>query len=315
MNQSNQQFVGIDIAKGHLDVCIVPTRQRFQLAHDDTGLKELLQKLLEIRPALIVVEATGGYERRLAAELLAARLPVAVVNPARVRHFAKAHGKLAKNDRIDAANLALFAQDVRPAPREKSSEKQQKLKDLSTRRRQLVEMIVMESNRLEKGCGASVRQSITLTLSSLQEQRQQIDNQIAQLLRDDDQWNGKVELLQSVPGIGSVTAATLMAEMPELGEMNRHETAALAGLAPIDDDSGKWRGRRFIRGGRKSVRVVLHMATLAAVRCNPLIKPFYKRLMANGKGFRRTMVACARKLLILLNTLLKENRSWRPSPG
>jgi transposase len=315
MSQSKELFAGIDIAKGHLDVCIVPPRQDFHLEHNEQGLKELIARLLRIKPTLTVVEATGGYERRLAAELLQAGLAVSVVNPSRVRHFARAYGTLAKNDRIDAGNLASFAQSVRPAPREKSPQKQQELRDLAGRRRQLVEMIVMESNRLEKDPSLSVKESIARMMGLLQEQRQEIDNQIAELLRNDDEWNGKVERLQSVPGIGPVTAATLVAEMPELGEMNRHEVAALAGLAPFDDDSGNWHGRRFIRGGRQSVRVVLHMATLAAVRCNPLIRRFYERLTGKGKGFRRTMVACARKLLILLNTLLKENRSWRPLPG
>jgi len=315
MSQSNQSFVGIDIAKQHLDVCLLPERRGFQLSHDEKGLKELIAQLRRIKPTLIVVEATGGYERRLAAELCQAELPLSVVNPARVRHLAKGYGTLAKNDRIDAYNLALFAQVVRPAPQRKSSQKQAELNDLVGRRRQLVEMIVMESNRLEKLPGVSVRQSITRIMTLLQEQRREIDNQIAGHLRSDDEWNGKVRVLQSVPGVGPVTAATLVAEMPELGELNRHEIATLAGLAPFDDDSGRWHGRRFIRGGRRSVRVALHMATLTATRCNPLIRPFYERLIAKGKGFRRAMVACARKLLILLNTLVKEKRPWRPLPG
>jgi transposase len=313
MNQ--ESFVGIDVAKQHLDVCILPGRQSFQLPYGEVGLQQLVDQLRQIKPTLIVVEATGGYERRLAAELFDADLALAVVNPARVRHLAKGHGTLAKNDRIDAFNLALFAQIVRPAPGRKSSDKQVELNDLVARRRQLVMMIVMEHNRLETVVSSDVRQSIAQILKLLEEQRRQIDNKITEHLRSDDEWNGKVQTLTSVPGIGAVTAATLMAELPELGELNRRQIASLAGLAPFDQDSGTWHGRRFIRGGRKSVRVALHMATLTATRCNPLIRPFYLRLLASGKSFRCAMVACARKLLILLNTLLKEKRHWTPLPG
>jgi transposase len=315
MNHDKESFVGIDIAKQHLDVCVLPERRTFQLPYGDQGLKDLIDQLLPLKPTLIVVEATGGYERRLAAELLQAELTLAVVNPARVRHLAKGHGTMAKNDRIDAYNLALFAQIVRPVPRQKTSQKQAELNDLVVRRRQLVEMIVMESNRLEPLADGCVRQSVVTIANLLREQRQEIDSKIAERLQSDDQWNGKVQLLRSVPGVGAVTASTLMAELPELGQLNRRAIASLAGLAPFDHDSGGWHGRRFIHGGRKSVRVVLHMATLAATRCNPLIRAFYKHLIANGKSFRCAMVACARKLLILLNTLLKENRPWNPLPG
>jgi len=315
MNPNAESFVGIDIAKKHLDVCLLPQRRSFQLPHTEQGLADLITQMLQIKPTLIVVEATGGYERRLASELLAAGLTLAVVNPARVRHLAKGHGTLAKNDRIDAFNLAQFAQIVRPAPRQKTTQKQAELSDLVARRRQLVEMITMESNRLEKQPAAEVRQSIQRLMDLLQQQRQEIDNRIAQELRSDDEWNGKIQKLQSVPGVGAVTAATLVAELPELGKLNRREIAALAGLAPFDADSGSWHGRRFIRGGRKSVCVALHMATLTATRCNPLIKTYYQRLIGKGKSFRCAMVACARKLLILLNSLLKENRSWSPLPS
>jgi transposase len=315
MNRDPESFVGIDIAKQHLDVCVLPERRTFQIPYGEKGLKDLIDQLLQMKPTLIVVEATGGYERRLAAELLQAGLALAVVNPARVRHLAKGHGTLAKNDRIDAYNLALFAQIVRPVTRGKTSQKQAELNDLVARRRQLVEMIVMEGNRLETLADGCVRQSVVTIMNLLQEQRQEIDDKIARHLRSDDQWNGKVQLLTSVPGVGPVTASTLVAELPELGELNRRAIASLAGLAPFDHDSGGWHGRRFIHGGRKSVRVVLHMATLTATRCNPLIKTFYNRLIAKGKTFRCAMVACARKLLILLNSLVKENRSWTPLPG
>jgi transposase len=320
MNHDNESFVGIDIAKQHLDVCILPQKINFQIPYGDEGLRKMIDQLSQLHPTLIVVEATGGYERRVAAELLQAGLALAVVNPARVRQLAKGHGMLAKNDRIDAFNLALFAQIVRPMPRDKTSQKQAELNDLVARRRQLVEMIVMESNRLEKFSMeklpiGSVQQSILTLKTLLQQQRQEIDQLIAEHLRSDDEWNGKIQTLQTVPGVGPVTAATLVAELPELGKLNRRQIASLAGLAPFDHDSGAWHGRRFIQGGRKSVRVVLHMATLTATRCNPLIKSFYQRLVANGKSFRCAMVACARKLLILLNSLLKENRPWTPLPG
>jgi transposase len=315
MNASQESFVGIDIAKQHLDVCVVPDRRTFRFPYRDAGLKELIARLLQVNPTLIVVEATGGYERRLAAELLEAGLSLAVINPARVRQLAKGHGTLAKNDRIDAFNLALYAQIVRPRPTVQTSVKQAELNDLVARRRQLVEMIVMESNRLESLPQGRVRQSILTHMALLKEQRQEIDDLITGHLRSDDEWNGKVQLLQSVPGVGTVTAATLVAELPELGKLNRRQIAALAGLAPFDHDSGNWQGRRFIHGGRKSVRVVLHMATLAATRCNPLIRTFYKRLRDKGKTFHCAMVACARKLLILLNSLLKEQRSWTPLPS
>jgi transposase len=315
MNASQESFVGIDIAKQHLDVCVVPDRRTFRLSYSDAGLKELLAQLLQLKPTLIVVEATGGYERRLAAELLEAGLSLAVINPARVRQLARGHGTLAKNDRIDAFNLALYAQIVRPRPSVQTSAKQAELNDLVARRRQLVEMIVMECNRLESLPEGRVRQSILLHTALLKEQRQEMDDLIAGHLRSDDEWNGKVQLLQSVPGVGAVTASTLVAELPELGRLNRRQIAALAGLAPFDHDSGNWQGRRFIHGGRRSVRVVLHMATLTATRCNPLIRTFYKRLRNNGKGFRCVMVACARKLLILLNSLLKEKRPWTPLPS
>ncbi len=315
MNQAPEVFVGIDVAKRHLDVCLLPERRSFQIPYGDQGLEDLLSQMRRLKPTLIVVEATGGYERRLSAELLEAGLSLAVVNPARVRHLAKGHGTLAKNDRIDAFNLALFAQIVRPVPRQRTSQKQKELNDLVARRRQLVEMVVMEGNRLEQLADGCVKQSVQKIMALLQQQRQEIDNQIAEHLRSDDEWNGKVQLLSSVPGVGPVTAATLVAELPELGELNRRAIASLAGLAPFDHDSGRWHGRRFIRGGRKSVRVALHMATLAATRCNPLIKSFYQRLIAGGKSFRCAMVACARKLLILLNSLVKENRHWTPLPG
>lgn len=310
-----ESFVGIDVAKGHLDVCILPEQKRFQRVHDEKGLKELIEQLRPLRPTRIVVEATGGYERRLAGELIEAGLALAVVNPARVRQLAKGHGVLAKNDRLDAFHLALFAQIVRPAPREKSSQKQMELEALVVRRRQVVAMITMENNRLSPLGEGQARQSVIKVRELLKQERQSLDREIFELLRSDDQWNGKTQTLQSVPGVGPLTAATLVAQLPELGKLNRRQIASLAGLAPFDRDSGRWRGRRFIQGGRKSVRAVLHMAALTATRCNPDIRALYQRLCAKGKSFRCVMVACARKLLILLNTLMKENRPWKPLPG
>lgn len=307
-----EHFVGIDVAKRRLDVGVLPAGESFSLDYGDQGLADLVRRLRELNPARVVVEATGGYERRLAAELLDAGLPVAVVNPARVRQLARATGTAAKNDRLDGLALARFGQVVRPAPAAKPPAKQGELDALVARRRQLVAMIVMEANRLQQPGGALARQSVAAVKAALEEQRRLVDKQIAELLRSDDGWDGKLRLLTSVPGVGPTTAATLVAEMPELGRLNRRQAASLAGLAPFDRDSGTLRGRRRIAGGRKSVRVVLHMAALTATRCNPTIKRQYDGLRAAGKTFKCAMVACARKLLTILNALMRRNEHWRP---
>ena len=308
-----ERFVGIDVAKAKLDVAILPSRETFTIDYGDDGLAELVRRLAALRPTLIVVEATGGYERRLAAELTTAGLAVAVVNPSRVRALANATGTLAKNDRLDALNLASFAQIVRPKPQAQTPEKQLELNDLVARRRQLVQMIVMESNRLSPLPRGQARQSVSKIKTALENERKRLDKAIFRLLESDDQWNGKLQQLSSVPGVGKTTAATLLAELPELGTINRRRIASLAGLAPFDDDSGTKHGKRFIRGGRVAVRVALHMATLTATRCNPAIKAQYDRLRAAGKPFRCAMVACARKLLTILNSLLANNQSWTPN--
>jgi transposase len=314
-----ERFVGIDVAKNKLDVSILPQRQRFTLDYSDDGLAMLVAQMIELRPTLIVIEATGGYERRVAGELITAALAVAVVNPSRVRALAKATGTLAKNDRLDSDNLAYYAQVVRPAARAAAPQIQADLQALVTRRRQLVEMIVMEGNRLEKlrdgQLRAQARASVIKIRATLQQEQRLIDKEIFQLLKSDDEWDGKLQVLSSVPGVGVTTAATLVAELPELGKLSRRRIASLAGLAPFDRDSGTFRGKRFISGGRKSVRVALHMAAFNAVKYNPAIKAQYHRLRQAGKSFRCTMVACARKLLIVLNSLASRNEHWKPHMG
>lgn len=312
---TDECFVGIDVAKAKLDVAILPTGEVFTLDYDDPSLIDLTKRLLERKPTLIVIEATGGYERRLAADLTQAGLAVAVVNPARVRQLAHATGTLAKNDRLDAKNLAQFAQIVRPRPNVMISQTHEELAALVARRRQLVEMIAMESNRRQQARATSVRKSIERVRTQLLAQRETVDKQIFKLLKSDDEFDGKAQLLASTPGVGPTTAATLVAELPELGTLSNKQIASLAGLAPFDRDSGTVRGKRFIRGGRVSVRVCLHMAALTATRCNAPIKAFYERLRAKGKSFRQAMVACARKLLTILNSLVKQNRKWTPTPA
>jgi transposase len=307
------QFVGVDVAKGRLDVAVLPSGRAWSAANDDAGLAALAAELAALAPALVVVEATGGHERRLAAELHAAGVPVSVVNPARPRRLAQAEGAMAKNDRLDARNLARFAQVVRPRPTRPPRPGQADLDALVARRRQLVEMLTMEANRAKgPGGGGPAADSIAAVRAALEAQRRLVDRAIAEALRSDDEWDGRVRLLTSVPGVGPTTAATLVAEMPELGDLNRRQVASLAGLAPFDRDSGTSRGRRFVAGGRKSVRVVLHMAALTATRCNPAIARQYERLRAAGKPFKSAMVACARKLLTILNTMVKRNQHWNP---
>lgn len=318
MNASNtkvEHFVGIDVAKNKLDVFILPERESFTIDYNDENLADLAARMTKLKPTLVVIEATGGYERRVAGELSSAELPVAVVNPSRVRQLARGVGTLAKNDKLDSANLALYAQVVRPAPREKAPEKLVELEALVTRRRQIVRMITMETNRLKQLADGLAKESVVNIRTHLQAELTMLDKKIFELLRSDDEWNGKLELLTSVPGVGVTTAATLTAELPELGKLNRRQIASLAGLAPFDRDSGTLKGKRFITGGRKSVRVALHMAAFNATRYNPTIKAQYARLRAAGKSFRCAMVACARKLLTILNSMAQRNQHWNPQPA
>lgn len=304
-------FVGIDVSKHRWDVHLLPSGRSQGFASDAAGLQSLLKELDGLRPCDIVLEATGGLERSLAAELVGAGHSTAVVNPRQIRDFARAMGRLAKTDRIDAEVLALFAEKVRPRPRQPISEQQVELDALVTRRRQLVEMQTMERNRRSQATSFKTKNSIETVLQSLKSQIKTIEKEIVQLIESDDDWKGKSELLQSVPGVGATSSATLLAEVPELGQLNRQEIAALVGLAPFNRDSGAMRGTRAIRGGRASVRQSLYMAALCACRCNALIKAFYQRLLQAGKPKKVALVACMRKLLVILNTMIRDQQPWR----
>ncbi len=308
--------VGVDIAKHTLDVCKLSagtaqaTRAPFPNRPD--GHAALLAQLPEPGRCLVVVEATGGYERMLVAELLSKGHAVAVVNPRQVRDFAKALGILAKTDRIDAAVIARFAVQVRPRPLAETREKQGELDDLVARRRQLVELRVAEKNRQAMASSRTVRKSVQIVLDGLTKELTRIDKAILALVESDDQWKSRLEQLQSVPGVGPVTAVTLPADLPELGRLNRRQIAALVGLAPFNRDSGRFKGQRTIRGGRKSVRSTLDMAALSAKKFNPAIRSFAGRLAAAGKRPKVILAACMRKLLVILNTMVKDNTHWNP---
>lgn len=304
-------FVGIDVAKDHFDVAVHPQRHAFTLSANGPGFREVISRLSPLEPELIVLEATGGYEKVLAAELVAAGLPVIIVNPRQVRSFAKACGILAKNDSIDASVLARFGEAVRPKLRPIPDANAEALSDLVARRRQLIEIRTAELNRLQMARHPKVISSIQKHLASIDEQLKELDDDLDDFIRQSPVWREKDELLQSVKGIGPVTARVLLAEMPELGQANRREIAALAGLAPFDQDSGQFKGRRCIAGGRPVVRTTLYMATLSAVRYNPAIRAHYKHLKEKGKHFKVAIVACMRKLLILLNNILKTKTPWR----
>ncbi|MCH7987913.1 MAG: IS110 family transposase, partial [Planctomycetes bacterium] len=305
-------FVGIDIAKKSLDVATLPATTPRTFSHDTKGRRELLGNLPHPETCLVVVEATGGYERLLVADLLDAGHLVAVVNPRQVRDFAKALGILAKTDRIDAAVIARFGQQVKPRPLAEVHEKQGELDQLVTRRRQLVVLRTAEKNRFTMAHSKSVQRSLQLVIDTLNKEIKRIEKGILALVASDDQWRGKADILSSVPGVGNVTAATLIAEFPELGRINRQQAAALAGLAPFNRDSGKFKGKRTISGGRRTVRTALYMAALSAKTHNPLIRKFAERLEAKGKLPKVILTACMRKLLVILNTMLKTNTLWNP---
>jgi len=306
--------VGIDVAKHQLEVHQLPEGRRATLPYDAKGLKQLVRALPPRHETLVVLEATGGYQRRLVAELADAGYPLAVVNPRQVRDYARGLGRLAKTDRIDAEVIARFGAHVRPRPRDQTPAKQAELEALVVRRRQLVELRTAETNRKETAAAKSIRKSIQQVIDLLDKQIQRIEKDIQALLASDDDYKGKAALLGSVPGLGPTTVATLLAELPELGLLNRQEIAALVGVAPFNRDSGRFRGKRAIWGGRAAVRSVLYMATLTARRCNPTIRAFAQRLERQGKHFKVAMVACMRKLVVLLNTMLKTNTHWRSIP-
>lgn len=306
-------FVGIDIGKDRLDVHIRPLGQHLVVGNDPAGLAQLATRLEADPPSLIVLEASGGYERLAAIALLERGLPVAVVNPRQTRKFAAAVGRLAKTDKIDAAVLAHFADAIRPAPRAVVEGTLDRLQTLLARRRQLAVMKNAEKQRLGKADDPIARRSLKAMLTSLDRQLVVIDKAIGRLIEADPALADKLERLKSVPGIGDVSACTLIAELPELGHASRHQIAALTGVAPINRDSGRYRGKRRIQGGRVEVRAPLYMATLVAIRHNPVIRPFYRRLRAAGKPAKVALVACMRKLLIMLNAMLRDGRSWAPA--
>lgn len=310
MSDSITAFVGIDVAKHAFDVHVRPSGERLSLSYDQQGLKELVKRLPPPGTCLIVVEATGGYQRALVVHLLDAGHHVSVVNPRQVRDFARALGILAKTDAIDAGVLAQFAEQVRPRTTPKTPENQAELAQLVARRHQLVDLRKAERNRLETLTVKAVRKSILHVVGVLDKQIGQIEKDILRLIESDDDWWHQASLLTSVPGIGLVTAVSLLAELPELGMLNRQEIAALAGLAPFNRDSGKFRGKRAIWGGRPAVRSALYMATLTARRCNPVVHRFSQRLEASGKPFKVVMTACMRKLLVILNTMVKNQIPW-----
>jgi transposase len=302
--------VGIDVSKTHLDVALGSTGPLFQVPYTQEGLQTLANRLQGA--TLVVMEATGGLETRLIQFLTLAGFPTARINPRRVREFANATGTLAKTDRIDAHILAWYGEALHPPVTPVPDENRQRLEALITRRRQLIEMRVAEENRLASAPDV-IRPSIQQHLEWLQEQISALDEEIGQLLQSVPDWAEKVEILQSVPGVGIVTAATLLAELPVLGQASHKEVAALAGVAPMNRDSGRRQGKRHITGGRPSVRQVLYMATIAAIRCNPVIRAFYRRLLAAGKEKKVALVACMRKLLTILNALLRKRQRWNPA--
>ena len=303
-------FVGIDVAKDRLDVHLRPSGEAFSLPHNADAFEELVTRLVGLAPELIVLEATGGFEAAVAAALASAGLRLAIVNPRQVRAFARAIGRLAKTDRLDAEVIALFAERVRPEARAIPSTQVRALADLVARRRQIIDMITAESNRQRPTHDPRLQKSLERHLAWLQHELREIDRDLDGTVRGTPAWRETEDLLASVPGIGPITARTLIAELPELGLLDRRRIAALAGVAPINRDSGAMRGRRMIMGGRTTVRNALFMATVSATRWNPIIRVFYQRLTQAGRPAKVARVACMRKLLTILNAILRDRRPW-----
>ena len=303
-------YVGVDVSSNTLDIATHPRQQVRSFRNTEAGINEAVTYLRKLAPVLVVMEATGGLEMPLAAALSAAGIPVAVLNPRQVRDYAKSMGKLAKTDTIDAQVMADFAATVHPEPRPLSDSQTQKLKDILTRRSQLNEMITAEKNRLYRA-RRPVSDHIKAHIAWLERELDDMNSNLNRFIQESPIWREKDNLLQSVPGVGPVLSSTLLAEMPELGRLNRKQIAALAGVAPLNRDSGKYRGKRTVWGGRAKVRAALYMSTLVATRRNAVIRCFYERLITAGKAKKAAITACMRKLLTILNAMMKHRTPWR----
>jgi transposase len=304
-------FVGIDVSKDRLDVHVRPGGEAFAVSRDGKGLGQLVERLRGLSPALVAMEATGGFEVIVAAAIAGAELPLAVINPAQIRYFAQAVGKRAKTDPVDAGVIAHFAEAVRPASRALPDEAARLFAELVSRRRQIIDMIVAERQREKRAANIRVRKSLARHITVLEKELMQIDGDIDTLVRGSPVWRAKEDLLASVPGIGKTIARILLAELPELGTLNRREIASLAGLAPYTRQSGKWRGKSMIAGGRNAVRSATYLGALVGSRCNPILKAFYQHLLLAGKPKMLALIAVARKLLTILNAILRDNRPWQ----
>ncbi len=303
-------FVGLDVSKQKLDVAMRPKGRHFVTPNDDRGIKQLVKRLVALKPQIIVLEASGGYELLVTAALAEAQLPVALINPLAVRKFAGATGKLAKTDKIDAQVLAHFAEALRPEPRPLPDQEQQLLKAALQRRLQVVKMIGQEKNRLEKTFIPALRQDIEAHLAWLYQRLAQLDRDLDDQIRKSPLWRERDRLLQSIPGIGPVVSQAVMAQLPEGGTLPGKKAVALVGVAPYNRDSGRFRGKRMIRGGRSYLRRMLYMAAVVASRFNPVIRTFYQRLLAAGKPKKLALTACMRKLVLIINAMIKNNQPW-----
>ena len=310
-NTSVETFVGIDVAKHTLDVYLDAEHETLHVQYDEPGIQHICRSLAKTSPTLIVLEATGGLETWIASELCARGLPVTVVNPRQVRDFARATGELAKTDRIDAAILSAFARAIRPQARPLKDAKTRELDELITRRRQLVAMRVQEQLRFNTASRVQ-RKTLKSHLAWLDRCIASVEKDLTKRLRKSEAWRAKDDLLQSAPGIGAMTSLAMLSKCPELGQVDHHKISKLVGVAPLANDSGKHRGRRSVWGGRAELRAVLYMATLTAMRCNPVIQAFAGRLKQAGKPTKVVIVACMHKLLIILNAMVKSNTPWNP---
>lgn len=309
-------FVGIDISKSRLDIAIIPGDQSFTCPNNEAGIQKLVRRLQKLNPHTILLEATGGYEFLLIAALREAELPACFLNPKLVRNFARGAGIAAKTDRLDARVLALYASRMRPQPRPLPTAAQQELKQLMTRRRQLLDMIQMETNRLDPAPSRRITFSIQQNITSLEDQLAALNRDIDDFFKQHPIWLQLEQILTSALGIGHLTALSLIAYLPELGRLNRKQVAALGGVAPFNRDSGQWRGQRHIEGGRSQLRKALYMSTLVATQHNPVIQAYYQRLLARGKAKKAALIACMRKLLTILNAMVRNQQPWcSPAPA